>query len=415
MGLKMMFFVFGLVGLMMIGGKGEDDDNKHKEYSAIYNFGDSNSDTGTFSAAFAMVFPPNGQNFPGKFPTRNCDGRLIIDFISEELKMPYLSAYLDSIGSNFSYGANFAAGGSSIQKTGFSPINFGLQISQFIQFKSRTMALYNETSHTRVDASFKSRLPKSINFSNALYIIDIGQNDLSFGFMSSDIKSLRSTIPNILSQFSLGLQVNFVRSLTSTKDKTNLEYINGYIPLFTNQFCRIKLGLKSRFFWIHNTGPIGCLARKNMMNEVTYEELDSAGCRKNENEIADEFNKQLKDIVFELRRNLTNAIFIYVDVYSAKYELIKNARNQGFVNPKKLCCGSRSVRYFDCGRKKIKNGEEEYYKCKDASKYISWDGVHYSEAANKWLSTLILNGSFSHPSLPIGMLASQSLKQTLGH
>lgn len=65
------------------------------------------------------------------------------------------------------------------------------------------------------------------------------------------------------------------------------------------------------------------------MNKVTYEELDSAGCRKNENEIADEFNKQLKDIVFELRRNLTNAIFIYVDVYSAKYELIKNARNQG--------------------------------------------------------------------------------------
>ncbi|WVZ13737.1 hypothetical protein V8G54_011303 [Vigna mungo] len=376
MGLKMMFFVFGLVGLMMIGGKGEDDDNKHKEYSAIYNFGDSNSDTGTFSAAFAMVFPPNGQNFPGKFPTRNCDGRLIIDFISEELKMPYLSAYLDSIGSNFSYGANFAAGGSSIQKTGFSPINFGLQISQFIQFKSRTMALYNETSHTRVDASFKSRLPKSINFSNALYTIDIGQNDLSFGFMSSDRKSLRSTIPDILSQFSLGLQELFNEG--------------------------------ARFFWIHNTGPIGCLARKNMMKKVTYEELDSAGCRKNENEIAEEFNKQLKDIVFELRKNLTNAIFIYVDVYSAKYELIKNARKQGFVNPKKLCCGSRSVRYFDCGRKKIKNGEEEYYKCKDASKYISWDGVHYSEAANKWLSTLILNGSFSHPPLPIWMLASQS-------
>ncbi|BAU01270.1 hypothetical protein VIGAN_11047200 [Vigna angularis var. angularis] len=48
--------------------------------------------------------------------------------LGEELKMPYLSAYLDSIGSNFSYGANFGAGGSSIQKTGFGPINFGLQI-----------------------------------------------------------------------------------------------------------------------------------------------------------------------------------------------------------------------------------------------------------------------------------------------
>jgi len=87
MGLKRVrCFVFGLVGLLIIATKGEDDDSddvvyRGKEYSAIYNFGDSNSDTGTFSAAFAMVFPPNGENFPQKLPTRNCDGRLIIDFI----------------------------------------------------------------------------------------------------------------------------------------------------------------------------------------------------------------------------------------------------------------------------------------------------------------------------------------------
>ncbi|KAL9323391.1 hypothetical protein ACSQ67_008248 [Phaseolus vulgaris] len=303
MGLKRVrCFVFGLVGLLIIATKGEDDDSddvvyRGKEYSAIYNFGDSNSDTGTFSAAFALVFPPNGENFPQKLPTRNCDGRLIIDFICEELKMPYLSAYLDSIGSNFSYGANFAAGGSSIKQTGFSSITFGLQISQFMQFKSRTMALYNQTSHTRVDAPFKSRLPKSMNFSNALYTIDIGQNDLSFGFMSSDINSIRSAIPDILSQFSLGLQQLFNEG--------------------------------ARYFWIHNTGPIGCLPRMNLMNKLTPEDLDSAGCRKNENEIAQEFNKQLKDTVFGLRTKLANAIFTYVDVYSAKYELIKNARNQG--------------------------------------------------------------------------------------
>lgn len=62
----------------------------------------------------------------------------------------------------------------------------------------------------------------------------------------------------------------------------------------------------------------------------------------------------------------------------------------------------------------MKNGEEEYYKCKHPWKYLSWDGVHYSEAANKWFSTLILNGTFSDPPLPIGMLASQLQKQILG-
>jgi len=85
----------------------------------------------------------------------------------------------------------------------------------------------------------------------------------------------------------------------------------------------------ARYFWIHNTGPIGCLPRKNLMDKLIPEDLDSAGCRKIENEIAQEFNKQLKDIVYELRTKLANAIFIYVDVYTAKYELIKNARNQG--------------------------------------------------------------------------------------
>lgn len=68
--------------------------------------------------------------------------------LAEELKKPYLSAYLDSIGSNYTNGANFAAGGSSIrQGSGFGPIFFGIQIAQFIQFKSKTMALYNQSSH----------------------------------------------------------------------------------------------------------------------------------------------------------------------------------------------------------------------------------------------------------------------------
>lgn len=144
-----------------------------------------------------------------------------------------------------------------------------------------------------------------------------------------------------------------------------------------------------------------------MENKPRPEDLDSTGCRKMENEIAQEFNKQLKDIVFELRKKLPTAKFTNVDVYSAKYELIKNARNQGFINPKKFCCGTTNVIHVDCGKKKInKNGKEEYYKCKHPSKYISWDGVHYSEAANRWLATLILNGSFSDPPIAIGMIGN---------
>ena len=57
--------------------------------------------------------------------------------------------------------------------------------------------------------------------------------------------------------------------------------------------------------------------------------LDQIGCVKPENEVAQEFNRQLKDTVFKLRAQLPNATFTYVDVYSAKYALISNAKNEG--------------------------------------------------------------------------------------
>lgn len=65
---------------------------------------------------------------------------------AEKVKLPYLSPYLDSVGTNFRNGANFATGGSSIRPGGFSPFHLGIQISQFIQFKSRTSAVYNQLS-----------------------------------------------------------------------------------------------------------------------------------------------------------------------------------------------------------------------------------------------------------------------------
>lgn len=68
---------------------------------------------------------------------------------AEQLKLPYLSAYLNSLGANFRHGANFATGGSTIRRPnetiyqyGISPFSLDMQISQFDQFKQRTAELY---------------------------------------------------------------------------------------------------------------------------------------------------------------------------------------------------------------------------------------------------------------------------------
>lgn len=54
---------------------------KSCSFPAIFNFGDSNSDTGGLSAAFGQAPYPNGETFFRTPSGRYSDGRLIIDFI----------------------------------------------------------------------------------------------------------------------------------------------------------------------------------------------------------------------------------------------------------------------------------------------------------------------------------------------
>jgi len=55
-------------------------------YPAVFNFGDSNSDTGELAAGLGfLVSPPNGQNYFKTPSGRFCDGRLIVDFLSKLL------------------------------------------------------------------------------------------------------------------------------------------------------------------------------------------------------------------------------------------------------------------------------------------------------------------------------------------
>lgn len=57
--------------------------------------------------------------------------------------------------------------------------------------------------------------------------------------------------------------------------------------------------------------------------------VDQFGCVRGHNELAIEFNRQLKDRVTKLRAELPLAAITYVDVYAAKYNLISSTKDQG--------------------------------------------------------------------------------------
>ncbi|XP_042500018.1 GDSL esterase/lipase At3g26430-like isoform X2 [Macadamia integrifolia] len=279
------------------------------EFDAIFNFGDSNSDTGGLSAAFGQAPPPNGETYFHAPAGRYSDGRLVIDFIG------------------------------------------------FV---------------------WQELMPTEESFSRALYTFDIGQNDLTAGyFLNMSIDQVRAYVPDLLDQFT-----------------TIIKYIYGE---------------GGRSFWIHNTGPVGCLPYIMDRLLITAAQVDKAGCASPFNEVAQFFNIRLKEAMAQLRKDLPLASITYVDVYSVKYFLISKASKHGFELPLVACCGHGGKynynRHMGCGSKIMKNGKQILLgrSCKDPSVRINWDGVHYTEAANKWVFDRIVDGSYSDPPMPLKM------------
>lgn len=91
-----------LLVVLCLGG-GRAAASSDFDYPAVFNFGDSNSDTGGFWAAFPAQQAPFGMTYFNRPSGRASDGRLVIDFIAMGLLL--LSPYLQSIGSNYRHGA----------------------------------------------------------------------------------------------------------------------------------------------------------------------------------------------------------------------------------------------------------------------------------------------------------------------
>ncbi|XP_065847420.1 esterase-like [Euphorbia lathyris] len=345
------------------------------EFPAIFSFGDSNSDTGSMQAAFVRLNPPYGDTYFHKPAGRYSDGRLIVDFIAEELKIGHVNAYLNSMGTNFTNGANFASGGatiglhSSILPYGVSsPFYLHLQFLQFEQFKLNSQFL------SKQGGLFAELMPKEEYFSRALYMFDIGQNDIGVGLLTGkSIQEINASIPYIINQFSATVQ-------------------NVY-----------KSG--GRSFWIFNIAPLGCLPYV-LVNFPS--EKDEAGCALIYNQIAQYFNFKLNESIVQLRINYPLATFVYVDIYSIKYSLFTSPQQYGFEVPHVTCCGYGGIHNYSneapCGNRIEVNGEERVVdSCKDPSIRVVWDGIHFTEAANKFVFNQISSGAFSHPPIPLKM------------
>lgn len=351
-------------------GAGRDDDPAPARPSSsssviIFNFGDSNSDTGGMAAVNGMNLNlPEGRTFFRRPTGRLSDGRLVIDFICESLHTPYLSPYLKALGADFSNGVNFAIGGSTATPGG-SPFSLDVQLHQWLYFRARSMEMMNLGQRPPIDRE---------GFRKAIYTIDVGQNDIS-AYMHLPYDQVLAKIPSFVAQIKYTIETL---------------YSHG-----------------ARKFWIHGTGALGCLPQKLAIPRDGDTDLDAHGCLKTYNNAAKRFNKLLSEACSQLRRRMVDAALVVVDMYTIKYDLVANHTLHGIDKPLMACCGYGGPPYNYNHFKACMSAEMQL--CDVGTRFVSWDGVHLTEAANAIVAAKVLTGDYSTPRVTIARLVNSTL------
>jgi len=345
-------------------------------YSAIFNFGDSTSDTGAIHVAFPYnelaENPPYGQTSFGKPVSRYSDGRLSIDFFAQALGLPFLSPYLQSVASTFGQGANFAAAGATVRDTNsfIAPISLTVQINEFKAFKQKVLASIQANGPL-------DRLPSEEAFRSGIYTIDIGGNDFSYAYMN-----LKLTTAQVKESF----LPKVARSIV------------GAVQSLYNEGARTIL--------VSGVQPQGCSPFWLTYFSHSSNDFDQYGCSISYNDAVLYFNTLLRYQLSSSRKQLEDANIIYVNTYDIIYDFFANPSTYGFNATTKACCGvggKYNYRYnIQCGADGTINGRTvKAVACSDPASYISWDGVHWTDEANRLLTKQILSGKYFEPSFPL--------------
>ncbi|EYU32204.1 hypothetical protein ABFS82_02G170800 [Erythranthe guttata] len=342
-------------------------------FEAIFNFGDSNSDTGGFFAAFPSQSSPNGMTYFNRPTGRPSNGRLFIDFLAQGLGLPFLSPYLQSIGSDFRHGANFATSASTVLQpntslyvTGVSPFYLAVQINQLKNFKARVEEFKSQG---------QTNLPQPDVFGKSLYTFYIGQNDFTGYASSAGPGGVKQIQPQIISQI-----------VSAIKE---IYWLGG------------------RTFMVLNLAPVGCYPTFLVQQSQGGSDIDPSGCMMSYNNAVNDYNENLKQALSQVRQELHDANVIYVDTNSVILDLFRNPTSHGMQHATTACCGYGGGSYnynqqVFCGATKVVDGQTVTASaCSDPQNYVSWDGIHLTEAANKIVAYSILSGSNFDPSFAL--------------
>jgi phospholipase/lecithinase/hemolysin len=362
-----LFILFLCISPSSAHNKSHNSSHSQKSYegcfSKVYAFGDSYTDTGNcvllgglksfVTSIFSHSTFGSVTNFQ-KSTNRQCDGRLVIDFLCETLSLPNLPPYKDT-SSDFSHGANFAISGSTSLSMDFF---IGNKVGHNLMWKGMPQSLLTQIdwfTKFRQESSYKIEMEKAL-----FWIGEMGLNDYA-----------RIDGSSISTQWLTQLTVAHVCKLMKTLLDSGAKYI-------------VVQGLP----------PVGCLPLA--LSSTPSYDRDQMGCSASANLVTKIHNELLQAKLAEFRMQYSHCTIIYADYWNAYKTILMNPKKYQIEEPFKACCGC------GCGEHNFNVhslcGSPGTSACKDPSKYISWDGVHLTEAMHRHLANLFFHQESCQPS-----------------
>nr|CAB3475712.1 unnamed protein product [Digitaria exilis] len=326
----------------------------HRQYHSTFSFGDSFADTGNNPAVFAwysvfdpVMRPPYGSTFFGRPTGRNSDGRLILDLIAKGLELPYVPPYLGppfafpspATGAHFFQGASFAVGAATALDVDF--------------FRERDIPGVH--SKFPLNTSLGVQLQWFESMKPSLCRTTGGTLRHHFSFLRKRVREVRSSyVPRVGREISMAIE------------------------------RLINLGATTMV--VPGVIPSGCsppvLA---MFPDAGPEEYDPrTGCLKAYNELGRHHNALLQASLDKLRAKHPQATIIYADFFNPVMEMAESSRKFGFrEDVLTVCCGGPGRNNFNAT---VPCGDPATTTCNDPSASLYWDGVHFTEAANRYIA-----------------------------
>ncbi|TVU30939.1 hypothetical protein EJB05_22595, partial [Eragrostis curvula] len=339
-------------------------------YDRVFSFGDSLTDTGNAAilpatAGGPFTRAPYGETHFHHPSGRASDGRLIIDFIAcmqESLGVPQPTPYLaGETAEDFRHGANFAVGGATaldpafLESRGvrtFVPVSLGNETTWFM-----------DALHLLAGSSAHKQ--RKIAASSIFYFGEIGVNDYMLALFSN-------------------------RTVDLAQD------LVPYIVAVVRSALTAVIAAGARTVVVTGMIPLGCEPELLALFPGSVGDYDRAsGCITRFNDLAELHNSALNRMLRKLDRAYPGVSVLYADIYHPIADAVASPAKYGFGDkPLAAYCGGGGGPYhFDMAAFCGMPGSSEW--SDPSSDYLSWDGIHFTEAANRFIAGAMLRGLYN--------------------